>query len=154
MSIAEILKLEDDTAFALALSDLVFARGEAVGFEALTPAEQVAYCVDELDREVYHGGFHQYFVKSAGDQVREAVEALRWIGAEYTATLVERAMGVFPTGGPSPNGSKRCVQVEALGNEARATWRKLDGEFNENRDNLAELMRRYVRRRQRDFRGQ
>jgi hypothetical protein len=153
MSIADVLRLEDDTAFAIALSDLVFARGEAVGFDALTPAEQVAYCIDELDREVYNGGFHHYFVTSAGDQAREAVEALRWIGAEHTATLVERAMAVFPKGGPSPEGSTRCAQVEALGESARATWDRLDGEFLENGENLAELMRRYVWRRQRDFRG-
>jgi hypothetical protein len=153
MSITHILELEDDALFSIALSDLVFARGEAVGFDSLTPAEQVAYCVDALDREVNTGGFAQYFASAAGDQAREAVEALRWIGAERTASLLERAMAVFPTGGPSTTLEQRVVQVHALSGAARANLGRLDGELHAARENLAEMMRRYVRVRQRDFGG-
>jgi hypothetical protein len=52
MTIDDVLKETDNTTFAIALSNLVFPRYDRDGFQALTGPEQVAYCVDALEREV------------------------------------------------------------------------------------------------------
>jgi hypothetical protein len=66
-AIEAALAKPDNTEFAIAMSDLVFARHNAVGFAAMSQAEQTAYCVDCLEREVNNGGFDQFFANSSGD---------------------------------------------------------------------------------------
>lgn len=43
-AVDDALREKDDTAFAIAMSNLVFARCEAAGFAALSEAEQTVYC--------------------------------------------------------------------------------------------------------------
>lgn len=150
-SIAEILDIRDETEFAIALSNLVFGRYEAVGFAGLQPAERIVHCVDGLERDVNNGGFSQFFFNSPGDYSQETLAALQQIGAEHTARLVQRAMSVFPDGRPSPDRSQRQDQLDALGEEQAAVFDDVDGQFYEYRDDLTSLVRAYVRAHQPDF---
>jgi hypothetical protein len=100
---------------------------------------------------VNNGGFWQFFVNSAGDQARETVEALGAIGAAHTASLVERAMAVFPGGAPSPDHDTCQAQVDALPEEAHAQWEALDEAFFRYQDDLTGLLRGYVGRHTTDF---
>jgi hypothetical protein len=151
MTIDEILAIEDPTGFAIALGDLVY--GPPAGtFETLRPAERVVWCLSGLEREVNNGGFHLFFVNSAGDEARETVEALRAIGAARTASLVERAMAVFPGGAPSADRDTRQEQVAALPEEAHAEWEALDPIFFRYEEDLTALLRAYVTQHVADFR--
>ena len=142
-AIDDILALQDDTAFAIALGEHVFERFEAVGFAGLRPAEQVAHCVHWLELEVNNGGFDQFFWNSAGDQAQQTVDALEAIGAPKFADLVRRAIAVFPGGTPSPDRDERGDAMAGK-NKDGALWYDHDGEFCEYPENLAQLMRRYV----------
>lgn len=150
MTISDILKIQDGTAFSIALSDLVYSRGGPAGLEGLRPAEQVVYCVDGLEREVNNGGFEQFFLNSPGDYAAETEAALRTMGAAHTAGLLEQAMSVFP-GGPAPDQDTRGEQVDALSEEARESLDALTVEFLEYRDDLTALLRAHVIRHQDDF---
>ena len=150
MTISEILKIKDPTAFSIALSDLMYSRGGPAGLEGLRPAEQVVYCVDGLERDVNNGGFEQFFLNSPGEYAREAEAALRTIGAHHTAALVEQAIAVFP-GGPAPDQDGRAEQVDALSDDARARLDSLSAEFVEYHDDLSGLIRAYVAQHQADF---
>jgi hypothetical protein len=151
MTIEEILAIEDPTRFAIALGDLVYGR-PAIPFEALRPAERVVWCIDGLEREVNNGGFAQFLVNNAGDHARETLAALGAIAAARTASLVERAMAVFPDGAPSPDHETRQAQLDALPEEAHAQWAALDGAFLRYEDDLTALLRGYVTRHTADFR--
>jgi Domain of unknown function (DUF4375) len=83
-------------------------------------------------------------VNSSGDHARETVEALRMIGAAHTASLVERALAVFPGGAPSPDRDARVAEVEALSDDQRARWDELDEAFYRYDDDLAVLLRAYL----------
>ena len=150
MTISDILKIQDGTAFSIALSDLMYSRGGPAGLEGLRPAEQVVYCVDGLERDVNNGGFEQFFLNSPGEYARETEAALRTIGAHHTAALVEQAIAVFP-GGPAPDQDGRAEQVVALSDGARARLDSLSAEFCEYRDDLSGLTRAYVAQHQGDF---
>ena len=144
-AVDDALAKVDDTAFAIDMSNLVFARHEAVGFMALTEAEQTVYCLDALEREVNNGGFDQFFFNSSGDTAMETVTPLERLGANQTAGLVRRAVGVFPGGRPSADRDAR----EPDGGEL---WSQLTDAFYEYRDNLTALERAYVQAHRGEFR--
>ena len=152
-TIDDVLAKEDGTAFAIALSDLVFPRYDRDGFASLTPAERVAYCVDALEREVNNGGFEQFFWNSSGDTAHETVEALEAIGAGQAAQMVREAMACFPGGAVAASRDNREQALQSIGEAAREKWQALDGRFYEYPDDLTGLMRRYVERNRAGFRG-
>jgi Domain of unknown function (DUF4375) len=71
-------------------------------FDAVAPEVQAAYCIHRLEAEVNNGGFHQFFLNSSGEYVRETLQALAAIGAVATHALLERAVAIgFPEGYPA-----------------------------------------------------
>lgn len=143
LSVDEVLAQRDETLFSIALFNLVFAREDSAGYEGLTTAERVIFCVNGLETEVNSGGFVQYFLNSAGDHAGDAPAALRALGAPKTATLVELAIGMFPIA-PAPGQIAREAQVAALSNQARTKLELLDSEFRKYPEPLAELARAFV----------
>lgn len=151
-TIDDVLAEQDGTAFAIALSNLVFPRYDRDGFEKLSAAEQVAYCVDAAEREVANGGFRQFFDNSSGDTALETIAALEAIGAVRAAGLVRRAVAVFPGGAPPQDRDQRGELVDRLPERASEEWEALDEAWNAYPDDLTTLMRRYVEARRADFR--
>lgn len=152
VTIDDVLANDDPTSFAIALSNLVFPRWDRDGFRALTPPEQVAYCVDALEREVNNGGFQQFFWNSSGDTAVETLRALEALGATEAARLVTRALAVFPDARPPADREARIALLETLPAEATATWSDLDDAFYRYPDDLTALMREYVRANRDGFR--
>jgi hypothetical protein len=150
-SIVEILSIQDDTKFAIALGTLVTDREAAVGYEHLSTAERVIYCVDGLEREVNNGGFLQFFDNAAGDHAMDTIESLRSLGAPKTAALVIKAVGVFPHGRPAVDRARRQQQAERLGEEVETMLDQLDAAFNKYPEDLTGLERKYVREHQDQF---
>jgi hypothetical protein len=146
-----ILSIANPTGFAIALSDFINSR--PTPFERMSPGEQAAYCVDELEREVNNGGFEQFFLNSSGDYARPVVDALQRIGATQAAQLVDRAIAPFGTTGPSPDRDTRTAQVEILGEPARDLWNALTEAFLKYPDDLTGLLRRYVEANKSEFAG-
>lgn len=151
-TIEDVLANEDPTGFAIALSNLVFPRYDRDGFESLTLAERVAYCVDALEREVNNGGFEQFFLNSSGDTVPETLAALEAIGAVRAATLLREAVALFPGGGPPRNRDERYQKALGASDAARQAWIELNSRFYEYPDDLTALMRAFVTRNRSGFR--
>lgn len=144
MTIDDVLAIGDPTAFAVALSDLVCPRCYADGLHSLTPPEQVAFHVDELEREINNGGFFQFFGNSSGAHVPETIAALETIGAQRMAALVREALAHFPGGAPPADQAERGTVLEGVPDAVRAAWSGLDDKFYAYPDDLTALMRRYV----------
>jgi hypothetical protein len=151
LEIGDILAIADGAEFAIALSDLVCQRAYTLGFDALSSAERIAFCVDELEREVNNGGFHQYFVNAGANYAREAQAALVTIGAPAMADLVAQAMAHFPSPGPPADQEARCALLEAMGDEAFEAFAPLDDAFCAYPDELTARMRAYVKAHRADF---
>ena len=151
-TIDDVLREADDTAFAIALSNLVFPRWDRDGFDSLTPAEQVIYCVDALEREVNNGGFLQFFDNSSGDTSFQTVSALEAIGAQQAANIVRRAIEAFPGGKPSADREERVAQLNEFGEVIEDVWLEIDQEFYAYPDNLATSLRRYTEANRSQFR--
>lgn len=143
-TVDEALGHASDNDFAIAMSNLVFAREAAVGYDALTPAERVVFLLDGLEREVNNGGFEQFFVNSAGDHSVDTPAALRSLGANRVAAIVEGALATFPGGQPAQDRNVRQGQVQSLSPGLRGELERLDAEFLGYPEPLAALERRYV----------
>jgi hypothetical protein len=151
-TIDDVLAKQDGTDFSIALSNLVCGRWDRDGFAALTRAEQVAYCVDALEREVANGGFDQFFWNYSGDTAHETLEALQAIGAPQAAALVREAIACFPGGKVPSSREERERLLESMGEAPREKWSQLDDRFHEYPDDLTGLMRAYVRENRANFR--
>ncbi|GAB3537934.1 hypothetical protein GCM10027343_02370 [Noviherbaspirillum agri] len=64
------------------------------GRKRLSRAERIIVLAGELEAEVNNGGFSQYLLNKGRRRARQALDALRAVGAERTATLLEQALQV------------------------------------------------------------
>lgn len=133
------------------VSEAVWARESALGVDALTPAERVFLCVWNLEAEVNNGGFHQFFINSAGDNAVATPAALREIGADQAAIIVDQANGVFGPSGPPADRDARTNALERLPEPATDALNELDAKFHKYPDNLDELLRQFVDRHREQF---
>jgi len=145
------LELESDEDLAREVGYYVLRKLERCSFGGLSHPEQVIACLTEVEMEVNNGGFDQYYWNSPGEHAREAVEALRELGALNAARLIVDANAVFGGDGPDTDRDRRWAQMDALGEDKRAKWNDLDGSFYEYPDNLSQLAAMYIRSNRRDF---
>ncbi len=107
----------------------IAARENIVGWDGLSPHERVVATVVLLWHEVGHGGFQQYLSNPTGDLAPTAADALREIGAEETANVVDQALGLFPAPGPSPDHEVRRTQLSCFPFARLAQFEGLDSFF-------------------------
>jgi len=109
--------------------DSVFARYAKVGFNGLSSGEKVFICVWSLKGEVDNGGFDQFFYNSSGDYADYTPTALRKIGAERVADIVDKAIALFPNGKPPQENHLRIQQLDELSDISRTQLSELDQNF-------------------------
>lgn len=97
-------------------------------YELLTPGRRAIVLVTNLENEVNNGGFDQFYLNSSGDGAALTPAALRLLGRDGVAAMVERANTQFP-GGPSPSRGARLAQMHKLPDRARVLWNELDSQF-------------------------
>ena len=118
-SVQEALNHVSDNDFAIAMSNLVYAREASIGFDALTDPERVVFCLDKLEQEINNGGFEQYFHNLSGNIAAATPSALRAMGASQVASIVEKALELFPNSQPPTDQAQREKQMESWGSRAR-----------------------------------
>jgi len=107
--------------------DAYTAAGDG-SFELLSERHRVLIAVWSLMGEVDNGGFDQFYFNSSGDYAWFVPQALRLIGAETTAAIVERGNAYFQPRGPLPDRDARWVQLEAVCEAHDGRW---DDELND-----------------------
>jgi hypothetical protein len=91
--------------------------------------EKVAYLVSCFAGQVDNGGFAQFLFNATGEYARETVWALREVGAPLSASLLERAILLFPGGTVPVDQHQRHAAIQAFPAEADGVFRALDEEF-------------------------
>ena len=97
--------------------------------DKLNSSQRVLVIVENLEREINNGGFHQFYWNSSGDFANETVEVLYKIGAKNTAEIVKRANSEFPNGIVPTDRDKRGEILDTINEEAKAKWNELDFKF-------------------------
>lgn len=124
-----------------AFSDAI-AREAKSGFAALSRRDQILFLIWWLQADVNNGGFDQYYFNSGSNRAKQAPEALRAIGANGMARIVEAANAVFGADGPPADRNERQVALAALSDNE--PWAKLDEQFWKYPDDIFELLKRYI----------
>lgn len=148
--VTDLLKIDNAERFWTGLNDLVFPRYERLGFEGLSRGEQVAHCVDWLVRDVEAGGIRQYFEEPTADHNPETLDALRAIGADHTAELLETVGKLFPEEVPLHQDERLALMEDFTGRERRAL-KEFDAAFFDNSENLLQLLKAYMAKRVGEF---
>ena len=114
-------------------------------YRNLSPPERVFLLVWELESEVNNGGFHQYFHNRSGALALDVVDALKAIGAEATADIVQRALNaVGDTITIWSDDAARRGSVKSLSPQARQILEELDREYYKCPEDLTPLLYHYV----------
>jgi hypothetical protein len=135
-----------------AVWDNIWKRELKEGYETLSSAEQTFYTAWHIESEVNHGGFEYYYFNSGGDHALEAPGALKRVGAEKFAKIVEEANKRFPGGPPSPDCDERQNAMDPLGDKVYTLWSDLDDKVIEGPEPTEELLWVYYQKNKGEFR--
>ena len=119
----------DYDAWALEAGIDATTKAHTAGWESLTEIERIFCVVNDIEREVYNGGFDQFFYNSSGDFSMYAVEYLVKLGAMDTAKIVQKALSFFPNSKPEADQEKRWEQLRKIETKAASSWEELDNKF-------------------------
>jgi hypothetical protein len=116
----------------IALSDAITARmAFPLDFAELSEPERNFIVAWVLLGQVNNGGFDQYFFNSTGDQAALAPAALRSVGADEAALLVDEALAVFGPAGPPTDRQSRWTVMDSMSPSDRGLWNDMDNRFYE-----------------------
>lgn len=109
-------------------SELSWIDSETARYALLSRSRRIVVLVDTLDAEVRNGGFDQYYSNPSGGGASLLPAALRAIGQDRVAKIVDRCNARFR--GRIPRDTfKRMVAMERLGPGAKRTWSRADSAF-------------------------
>lgn len=112
--------------------------------DKLSHEEQVFYIVRTLDTEVVNGGFRDFLYHAEKKVFTGAVDSLRELGAEKTATLCQSAFDAFDEKLPTSL-SGRMKYLDKLGlDRYYELVLEFDNAFFHNEENLTELCYAYM----------
>ncbi|MFC1884772.1 DMP19 family protein [Thermodesulfobacteriota bacterium] len=144
------LEKEDATKAIIAIDEKLFQQFYE-NPDSLSGPEKNFVFVENVEREVNNGGFSQFFYNSSGDYAHESLEALREIGAESAAELLEKAIDQFPDGTVPKDRDERIAVLEQIRDRAEKVWNGLDDKFYGYPDDIAALLLEYVRNNRPEF---
>ena len=114
-SIQEILAKEPERGIYKVLGAIEVLVGSKIQQELATSlSERMIFAFTWLAREVQNGGFHQFFVNSAGDFWKDALNGLVAIGDQDGLALFRQALSIFPDSSPSEDRDTRLNQLDEL----------------------------------------
>lgn len=95
----------------------------------LSAEERTAVIGHRVALELSNGGLEQFFVNPAGDHWREAILAIKALGADKLGQIFEKALEVFPNSSPSEKQATRCKQLAAAGTSGSELLWGLTGKY-------------------------
>ncbi len=114
--------------------------------EVLTKPQMVLFHIETLEREIYNGGFYQYFSSAAGDYSHEAFIALHKVGAFKLAHTLKKAGEQFPGGKVSECTKTRLELLPFLSEKEHQTWEDCNNTFYKSEYELLNCIIQFIRK--------
>jgi hypothetical protein len=115
------------------------------------PEKNICY-IEELEREVNNGGLDQYFANDSGDNIEEAISALKEIKSAEFLKILESAARQFPDGRVPKDRDERLAVMEKIRDKSEGVWSELDDEFYKYEEDIYGLLTDYIHKNIKDFR--
>ena len=123
-------------------------------FSDMPKTLKTVYLINDLEAEVNNGGFLQFFTNPSGKHANESIESLELIGANYTKSLLEKAMQIMLKHNESTETLNRKINSRELYEifetseiyenvEMMDEMNKLDSKFFEYKDDISSLKMKY-----------
>ncbi len=145
-NLIELLKADNINSSIIELDNFI---GEVCSYgdemDKLSEPQKLFYINQNLEREVNNGGFNQFFINSSGNYAHETILSLKAIGANKTASIVQKAIDQFPDKTVPKDRDKRVEIVEQIEEVADEVWNELDREFLKYEDDLNTLNIAYIK---------
>ena len=149
-----LMATSDKTKIIISIDDDISAVWDEDSLNRFTEAQKDFHYIQELEREINNGGFNQYFFNSSGNYAHETLIALKAIGANNTAKMLQNAINEFPDHLVPKDWEKRQKIVTRIEAKANPVWDKLDDEYfaiTPATEYLDDLCIDYIKRYQKDF---
>jgi hypothetical protein len=134
----------DKNHFLIDLSESKRTDFGKVDFAEQSEEQKVFSAIWTLESEVNNGGFAQYFENDGGETVGFAVTALKRIGANQCAGIVERAVSMLCGGSVPSDAHGWEALINGISDETSEILDGLDSEFFEYPDDLTGLLFEFV----------
>jgi len=126
--------------------------------ERLSPAARTYYFVVCFNGELVNGGMSQFFSNPTGNYSRETLAALREVGATLSASLLERALTIFPNSDAPADHKLRCDLLFAfekrdpkfLEDLTDVYYKRVDALGSVPEEDMIQLCEEYLRKHQAD----
>ena len=135
----------DKNNFLIDLSGSTRTDFGRVDFGSQSENQKVFAAIWTLEAEVNNGGFLQYFDNDRGQTAGFAVTALKKVGANNCADIVDRAIRTICGGNIPPDADGWETLIDAITNDTSEKLDSLDTEFFKYPDDLTELLFEFVR---------
>jgi hypothetical protein len=125
--------------------DRLYDQIEDHGFDSLTPSERWFFAITWFIMETNGNAMHGYFFNHSGGYCHDALRGLELVGAVRTASILRRAMAIFPNGDvPTDQGERRRVLCDMPDEVQWGFMGKLTDELFEEGEGVAGLVEKYV----------
>jgi hypothetical protein len=114
--------------------------------DSLSDPQKIFFHVQNCKREIYKGGFRQFYNGSSGDYAHETSYSLKIVGAIKSAKIVMRANDQFPLKAVPKNRSERQKILEQISETSNEVWKELDQQFIDSEEDLTALNLEFVRK--------
>jgi hypothetical protein len=114
--------------------------------EKLSLPQRNFYFNQIWEMEVNGGGINQYFFNSSGKYAHQTVEALKAVGAEANAKILQEAIGKFPDKTVPQDDGKRQDVLEVIEDNDDEAFEELDRKFYEYPEDLNALNIEYIKK--------
>ncbi len=135
----------DKNKFLIDLSESNCADFGKVAFAEQSEEQKVFTAIWRLESEVNNGGFTQYFENDGGETAGFAATALKRIGANQCAGIVERAVNTVCAGSVPTDAHGWEMLIARMSDESGEIVDSLDAEFFKYPDDLTGLLFEFVR---------
>ncbi len=151
MEIQAALDVADETDSFLQITDVIYEKEEASGYDSLNEAERTVFCIDQFLREMENGGFVQFFHHEAGYRADDTLLALENIKAKVSHQLLDQVINFFPERRIPEDEDARIDEFDRIESEHADEVAELDDHFYESGENLVGMTLLYVQRNLREF---
>jgi hypothetical protein len=134
----------DKNKYLINLSESEAVEFGKIEFKSQGKVQKVFSAIWALESQVNNGGFFQYFSSWDGDTANFAPIALRYIGANTCATIVEEALSLVSHLSLPSDHEERNKLLDDLSEENLNKLNQIDSKFFSYPDKLTELLYEYV----------
>jgi len=119
--------------------------GYEKNIELLNEAQRIFLLIGNIEKELNHGGFKQFYNSKFGNYANETVDVLLLIGAYETGQIVKTANDQFPDGNVPSDFTERMALIGELDGTSLKVWEDCNEKFYMHEYNFEERLVQFLK---------